>query len=162
MPDRNLLAQENAALKRQLVERSRSLADAEARYDAVFNSALNLMALCTVDGIVLDVNRTAIQAIGIGIEGFVGKHLWETPWFARNPEEAAKVEAAVTAHRGKYVEYESRVFTRRKDWRLFQFILRPFSSQLGGEARFLVFEGREVASARVENAPTSVTESASF
>ena len=87
MTDPSLLAQ-IAALQQQLAQRSRSLADAEARYNAVFNSALSPMSICTTDGVILDVNQAALRAIGLPIEAFVGKHLWESPWFAENPAEA--------------------------------------------------------------------------
>lgn len=146
MSDLSQLARENAALRQQLAQRSRSLQDAEARYDAVFNSALSLMAICTTDGMILDVNRAALAAIDLPIEAFVGRHLWESPWFAKNPEEAARIEREITRYRGQYVEYESAVLTRKGDWRIFNFILRPYRSYVGTEARFLVLEVREVAS----------------
>lgn len=159
MTDSKLLAQENAVLKRQLAERSRSLAEAEARYDAVFNSALNLMCLCTVDGIVLDVNRTTLLAAGLQIEDFVGKHLWETPWFARHPGEAQRLETALKTRPGQYLDYEMRILSKTGRQRSFQCIVRPFRSQVGGDARFLVVEGRmlsyEETAPRPRPAPVS-------
>ena len=148
MPDATQLAQEVAALQLQLAQRSRSLADAEARYNAVFNSALSLMCICTTNGIILDVNHAALQALGLPIEALVGKHLWESPWFAQNPAEAAKVEAAIRRNRGQYVEYESRVAAPSGAWRLCQFILRPYRSYVGSEARFLVLEVRDITDIR--------------
>lgn len=138
------LTRENAALRQQLAQRSRSLQDAEARYDAVFNSALSLMSVCTVDGMILDVNHAALMAIDLPVEAFVGLHLWESPWFAKNPEEAAKIQRVLTRHRGQYVEYDSSVLTRTGDVRTYRFILRPYRSYVGTEARFLVLEVRDV------------------
>lgn len=144
MPDLSLLMQEIATLKQQLAQRSRSLAEAEARYDAVFNSALSLMAICTIDGILLDVNRAALQAIGLPIEDFIGKHLWESPWFAENPAEAARIEHEMTLHRSQYVEYETQIISRLGERRRVQFTLRPYRPYVGAEARFLVLEVRDV------------------
>jgi PAS domain S-box-containing protein len=144
MSDIGQLARENAALRQQLAQRSRSLQDAEARYDAVFNSALSLMSICTTDGMILDVNHAALMAIDLPMEAFVGLHLWESPWFAKNPQEAAKIERVLTRHRGQYVEYDSTVLTRIGDIRTFKFILRPYRSYVGTEARFLVLEVRDV------------------
>lgn len=148
MPDLDQLNREIAALQQQLLQRSRSLEEAEARYHAVFDTALSHMSICTVEGVVLDVNRAALQAIGAPIEDFVGKHLWESPWFAANPAEAVKVEEAIRRFRGQYVEYESNVPFRNGDWRVCQFILRPYRSYLGGEARFLVLEVRDLTADR--------------
>ena len=50
-------------LRQQLAQRSRSLEDAEARYDAVFNSALSLMSVCTTDGTILD--EQLADAVGV-------------------------------------------------------------------------------------------------
>jgi PAS domain S-box-containing protein len=144
MFDRDQLAQENAALRQQLAQRSRSLQEAEARYAAVFNSALSLMSVCTTDGVILDVNRAALQAVGLPIEDFVGKHIWESPWFASNPEEASKMEAALKGRAGQYVEYESEVRSRKGELRRFQFVLRPYRSYVGVEARFLILEVRDL------------------
>ena len=152
MTDMKLLAQENAALRQQLAQRSRSLQEAEARYDAVFNSALSLMSICTTDGMILDVNSAALRAVGLSIEAFIGKHLWESPWFAKNPDEAAKIERAITQQRGQYMEYDSEVLTRKGDKRLYRFILRPYRSYVGSEARFLVLEVLDITPA-TEPAP---------
>jgi PAS domain S-box-containing protein len=153
MYDRDQLAQENAALRQQLAQRSRSLQEAEARYAAVFNSALSLMSVCTTDGVILDVNRAALQAVGFPIEDFVGKHIWESPWFASNPEEAAKMEAALTSRHGQYIEYESNIRSRKGDLRRFQFVLRPYRSYVGVEARFLILEVRDLSADTAPAAP---------
>jgi PAS domain S-box-containing protein len=140
MADHNLLSRENAALKQQLMQLSRSLEEAEARYDAVFNTALSLMSVCTTEGVILDVNRAALQAIGLPIEAFVGQHLWESPWFSQNPPEAAKIEDALRRRRGQHVEYDSKIRSRKGEWRVYRFTLRPYRSYVGAEARFLVLE----------------------
>lgn len=148
MPNLDQLTREIASLQQQLVQRSRSLEEAEARYHAVFDSALSNMSICTIDGLILDVNRAALQATGSPIEEFIGKHLWESPWFAVNPDEAIKLETAVRRFRGQYVEYESSVPFRNGDWRICQFILRPYRSYLGSDARFLVLEVRDLTAER--------------
>jgi len=152
------LAQENAALRQQLVQRSKSLEEAEARYDAIFNSALTLLAVCTTDGILLDVNRAALQVTGFPIEAFVGKHLWESPWFASNPEEAAKIEAALLRHRGQYAEYDSEILSRKGEPRTYRFTLRPYRSYVGNEARFLILEVHDLTGPRGKGAARSQPE----
>lgn len=147
MTDANL-AREVAALRQQLAQRSRSLEEADARYHAVFNSALNPTSICTTDGIILDVNLAALRAVGAPIEAFIGKHLWESPWFAQNPQEAAKVETAVTRHRGQYIEYASDVPSPSGERRTFKFVLRPYRAYVGADARFLVLEVHDITAAR--------------
>ena len=152
MPDLEHLSREVATLRQQLAQRSRSLEEAEARYHAVFDSALSHMSICTVEGVILDVNRAALQAIGAPIEDFIARHLWESPWFAANPAEAAKVEDAVRRYRGHYVEYESTVPFRNGEMRTCLFMLRPYRSYVGANARFLVLEVRDLTAERRKTA----------
>ena len=144
MTETERLAGENAALRRRLVEADRALDDAEARYHAIFDTALTFMSVCTTDGLVLDVNRAALRAIQLPIEAFVGQHLWETPWFARHPEQALKIRAVLTRQRGQYVEYASPVVSQAGERRMFRFTFRPYRSGRRGEARFLLFEVHDV------------------
>ena len=148
MPERHLLAQENETLKRQLVERSRSLHETEACYDAVFNSALANMAICSVDGIVLDANRTALGINDLQIGDCVGKYLWETPWYDNHREEGAKVKAAIQARSGRITRYESRVRLPNDEWGVFETNIRPVRANVGGDVRFLVIEARDLTSVK--------------
>jgi PAS domain S-box-containing protein len=148
MPDRKLLAAENEDLKRRVVEQVRALRECEARYDAVFNSSLTFMSVCTADGVVLDVSGPSLELGHVKIEDCVGKHLWEVPLYAANPEEAAKAKAAVEQASRRMTHYESRILAPDNEWRVFDVVIRPVRPQLGGEARFIVLEGRELTATR--------------
>src|SRR5438067_10446980 len=95
MPDHKLLAAESEDLKQRLVQQARALGECEARYDAVFNSSLTFICLCTVEGVVLDVSVPSLELGGVKIEDCVGKFVWEVTLYAQNPEEAAKIEASI-------------------------------------------------------------------
>ena len=147
MPDRKLLATEVEVLRRQLAENARNLNQCEARYDAVFNAAQTMISLCTVDGVVLDVNRTALEVTGLGIEECVGHYLWESPWYASAPEEAAKLHDAIGKHPGQLVHYEFRVLTP-EGWGAYDIMIRPVRATVGGEVRFVVVEARDLTKIR--------------
>jgi PAS domain S-box-containing protein len=149
MPDRKLVAAENEELRRGRVEQARALHECEARYDAVFNSSLTFMCLCTAQGVVLDVSGPSLELGDVRIEDCVGKHIWEVPLYAGNPEEAAKVEAAVKGAAGRIVRYESRVLGADNEWRVFDVVVRPVRHQLGAEPRFIVLEGRDLTPTRM-------------
>jgi PAS domain S-box-containing protein len=148
MPDRKLLAAEVEGLRLQLLQRSRALSECEARYDAVFNSSMTYMSLCTAEGVVLDVSGSSLALGGVRIEDCVGRHVWEVPLYANNPEEAAKVRAGVLAAKKEIVRYESRVLAANNEWWVFDVVIRPVRPQLGAEPRFLVFEGRDLSATR--------------
>jgi PAS domain S-box-containing protein len=148
MPDRKLVAAENEGLKGRLVEQARALSECEARYDAVFNSSLTYLCLCTADGVVLDVSAPSLALGGVKIEDCVGKLLWEVPLYAQNLEEAAKVEAAVRGSSAGLVRYESHVVATDNEWRVFEVVIRPVRPHLGAEPRFIVVEGRDLTATR--------------
>jgi PAS domain S-box-containing protein len=148
MPDRKLLATEIEGLRRQLAESARNLNQCEARYDAVFNSSHTLTSLCTVEGVLLDVNRTTLESVGVRIEDCIGKYLWECPWYANAPEEAAKIQAAITGRPGQVVHYESSLPTLDGEPGYYDVLIRPVRNGLGGDVRLLVVEGRDLTDIR--------------
>lgn len=148
MPDRKLLATENEGLRRQLAESARNLNQCEARYDAVFNSSHTLTSLCTVEGVVLDVNRTTLENVGVRIEDCIGKYLWECPWYATAPDEAAKIEEAIKGQPGQVVHYESCLMTPEGEPGYYDVLIRPVRNGVGGDIRLLVVEGRDLTDIR--------------
>ncbi|CAN7178860.1 ATP-binding protein [Phenylobacterium sp. LjRoot225] len=147
MPDRKLIAAENEELRRRCVEQARALRECEARYEAVFNSSMTFMCLCTAEGVVLDVSGPSLALGDVRIEDCVGKFIWEVPLYGGNPEEAAKVEAAVKGAARGTVHYESRILASN-EWRVFDVVIRPVRTRLGGERRFIVLEGRDLTPTR--------------
>lgn len=148
MPDRKLLATENEGLRRQLAESARNLNQCEARYDAVFNSSHTLTSLCTVEGVVLDVNRTTLEKVGVRIEDCIGKYLWECPWYAGAPEESARIEAAIKSRPAQVVHYESCLITADGEPGYYDVLIRPVRNGVGSDVRLLVVEGRDLTDIR--------------
>src|SRR5512139_1300695 len=136
MPDRRLLAAENEDLKRRLVEQARALSEAEARYEAVFNSSLTFMSLCTAEGVVLDVSGPSLELGGVPIEDCVGKLVWETPLYTANPEEGLRLKEAVARADRGMVRYETHVLASDTNWHVFEVVIRPVRAQLGDDPRF--------------------------
>jgi PAS domain S-box-containing protein len=144
MPDRPLLESD---LKRRLAEQARALSACEARYEAVFNSSITFMSICTVEGVVLDVSGSSLALGGTPIEELVGKQVWDTPLYAPNPEQAAQLEMAIKQANGRVVQYESRLLAPDNDWRVFDLVIRPVRGSVGAPS-FIVLEARELTAMR--------------
>ena len=149
MPDRQLQAAEIDGLRRQLAENARNLNQCEARYDAVFQGAQSLVALCTVDGVVLDVNRNALNRTGVRIEDCVGRHQWECPWYDDYPEQADKLKTFIIEHPGQPLHYEARFVRPGGEWDVYEITIRPVRAQVGDDVRFIVVEARDVTCIRM-------------
>ena len=60
--------------------------ESERRLKNIFNQSFQFAALCTPDGVIVDVNEAPLQAAGLKREEIVGKLVWETVWWNRLPE----------------------------------------------------------------------------
>ena len=69
-----------------LRQREDLLRQREAKYRAVFNQQFEFVAILDADGIVLDINQTALDKIGSKSEEFVGKFFWLSPSWRDLPE----------------------------------------------------------------------------
>jgi PAS domain S-box-containing protein len=72
-------------LKALLAEQSAELVASEKRFRAVFDTALEMICLLTPDGRYLEVNKTALDLLGVPAEALVGQVAWEMPPVAGDP-----------------------------------------------------------------------------
>ncbi|WP_300973075.1 PAS domain-containing protein [Sphingomonas sp. LHG3406-1] len=80
------VAKEGELNLRQLVEeRTAELSASEARFRAVFDTAMEMIALLTPEGDYLEVNRTAIEAINCDADLLYLRKAWELPPVAGDP-----------------------------------------------------------------------------
>ena len=147
------LAREVAERTWAAVERARAetaLAESEARFRGVFETAFQLMGLLSPEGIVLEANQTALDFAGAPREAIVGRPLWETPWWSQSPDPQApdRLRAAIAeAATGAPVHYEVEVRAAEERVALIDLSIRPIrdSSQA---IVLLVPEGRDITAAR--------------
>ena len=76
-------------LRRAVADRTAELSASEDRFRAVFETALEYMALMTPDGEYLEINRTASELMGLDPAQARGKKAWELAPVAHDPEAAA-------------------------------------------------------------------------
>lgn len=87
-------------------ERERELQRNERRFKAMFNDPNILVGLVETNGMVIDINETAMKYIEPNRAAVVGEPFWETPWWPSELRSAIKanIEQAVD---GDYVTYEA-------------------------------------------------------
>ncbi|NJO80422.1 MAG: PAS domain-containing protein [Cyanobacteria bacterium RM1_2_2] len=84
-----------------------ALQESEARFRGIFDSTVQLVGLFTLEGRVININRTALEFVGLQPEDVVDRLLWETPWFANLPHTHAQLQAALeAAARGEMSRFE--------------------------------------------------------
>jgi PAS domain S-box-containing protein len=83
-----------------------ALRESEGKFSAIFEQSFELMGLISLDGVLLEVNQTALDSIEVRKEDIVGKKFWDTPWW-HTPELQQQLKEAIDrAGKGELVRYE--------------------------------------------------------
>ncbi|NGM21327.1 PAS domain-containing protein [Roseomonas stagni] len=151
------LTEANAMLERRVAERTRALADAnarlregEARFRGIFDATFQFIGLLSPDGTVLETNDALLRLVGAEAASMTGRKSWEAPWWPEEEKEA--VRAAIRqAAEGGFVRREARM--RAADGTLItvDFSIKPVRDE-DGIVSLLVPEARDVTDLKVAQA----------
>jgi PAS domain S-box-containing protein len=130
----------------------RALAESEARMRAIFDQEFQLVGLLARDGTVLEINRSALQSIGLAREEAVGRPFWETPWWGSVRDGRERVQKAIAAAvAGEFVRFEVEHQDREGRSRWTDFSLKAVRDERG-EVLFLLPEGRDITAVKTSHA----------
>jgi PAS domain S-box-containing protein len=139
-----------SAQVRDITERKqalKTLEDSEARFRAIFDHAVEAIALLDESGLVIEINRAATDMLPLN--EYVGdKYLWELTWWGTN-DSNEKLEAQETlqnnvmeATQGNLVRTRTELSTSRGDLHI-DFSLIPVSNA-NGEVIYIIAEARKL------------------
>ena len=136
---------------RDVTERDRAraaLADSEARFRAVFEQEFQFVGIAKPNGVLVEVNRAALQVANVQREDAVGHPLWRGPWLAHSPEGRETIRTAIArAVTGDTKQFELEIASGPRERRLLDFSIKPLLDEAGG-VQLLICEGRDVTSLR--------------
>lgn len=139
------LSELNQTLEDQVAERTAALSQSQQRFQAIFDSAFQFMALLKSDGTVLEVNQTALQWSEIEHSDIVGKPFWLAAPMREDPDLQAAIKAAIhRAAAGETVRAEHQMRGASDTRATVDFSLKPVLDE-GGEVVWLVAEGRDIS-----------------
>jgi PAS domain S-box-containing protein len=75
--DITLAKEAERELRREVDERTAALSASEGRFRAVFDTAMEMMALLSPEGEYIEVNRTALETMGCRPDELTGRKAWE-------------------------------------------------------------------------------------
>ena len=134
-------------IQRDVTERKQAaiaLANSEQRFRAIFNSTYQFIGVLDSDGILLEVNQTALDFGGLRQADVIGQPFWETFWWSYSSEVQDRLKAAIReASQGKSVCYEEDVLAKDNTTRTIDFTLKPVFDQQG-ETVLIIPEGRDI------------------
>lgn len=116
----------------------------EKKIKALFDQTFQFIGMMTVDGTLIEANRTAMQFAGIKESDCIGKPFWNTPWWTHSKEMQAKLREAVKkAAIGESVFFEATHVAADGKTHYVDFSLKPFRDE-NGDINFLIPEGRDI------------------
>ena len=134
----------NETLEQRVAERTAELSESQRRFQGIFDSALQFMALLSPDGIVVEVNQTALAWSQITPDDIVGKPFWLAAPMRDNPGLQAAVAAGISrAAAGETVREEHEMRGAGEVRAIVDFSVKPVLGETG-EPTFLVAEGRDI------------------
>jgi PAS domain S-box-containing protein len=133
---------------RYAIERSQTfqmLRESERRFRAIFDSSFQLTKLLTPEGIVLEVNETALEFTGMRAQNIIGRPMWEQPiWqLSSNGKEQLK-EGIAKAGRGEFFRREIDLSGKGGQIVTVDFSLKPVKNETG-QVLLLIAEARDIS-----------------
>jgi len=138
-----LVAEVNVDIsERKKVEEQLRMSDKKIR--ALFDQTFQFIGMMTLDGKLIEANKTAMQFAGINEADCIGKFFWETPWWIHSKEMQDKLREAVTkAAAGESVFFEATHLDSKGILHDIDFSLKPVKDQ-DEKVIFLIPEGRDI------------------
>jgi PAS domain S-box-containing protein len=123
----------------------KSLRESEQKFRAIFDGTFQFIGLLTTEGIVIEANLTALNAIGAKRSEIVGQLFWETPWWAHSPQLQEQLkQGIIRAATGELVRFEAEHFLADGTPIYVDFSLKPVFDE-AGKVVMLIPEGRDIS-----------------
>jgi PAS domain S-box-containing protein len=120
------------------------LIQSEQKFRAIFDGMFQFMGVLTPAGILIEANRTALDAIGVNPEDVVGQMFWVTPWWTHSPVLQEQLKNAIArAAQGELVRFEAEHILADQTAVFVDFTLKPIFDE-GGKVIMLIPEGRDI------------------
>ena len=134
----------NDELEQRVIDRTVALEETQRRFQAIFNSALQFMALLTLDGDVVEVNETALAWSQLQPADMVGEPFWRSAPMREDPALQAAVEDGIRrAANGETVRAEYEMRGAGDVRATVDFSVKPVLDETC-KPIFLVAEGRDI------------------
>jgi PAS domain S-box-containing protein len=138
----------NESLRQEINERKQmaaALKESELKFRGIFDQMYQFIGLLTPEGILLEVNHTALEFGGIELDDAQGQPFWEIVWWQISLATQEKLrEAIARAAQGEFVRYEVEVQGAQGQVVTLDFSLRPVLDDAGNVV-LLIPEGRDIS-----------------
>jgi PAS domain S-box-containing protein len=121
-----------------------NLRQSEQKFRAIFDGTFSFIGMLTTKGILIEANRTALQAIDAELADVSGQPFWQTPWWENSPQLQEKLQQAIIkAATGELVRFEAEHILANGTSIFVDFSLKPVFDETG-KVVMLIPEGRDI------------------
>ena len=121
-----------------------ALEEDELKIRAIFDQTFQFIGLMTVDGILIEANRTALEFSGIEASSVLNKPFWQTPWWTHSSELQEKLRQSIEkVAQGKFIRFEATHIAKDGTLHYIDFSLKPVKDE-NGKIIFMIPEGRDI------------------
>jgi PAS domain S-box-containing protein len=121
-----------------------ALRSLDRKFGAIFDQTFELLGLLSLEGVVLEVNQTALKSIDAQQSEIMGKLFWETPWWNQSPSLHAQLQQSIVlAASGQFIRYEMQYPSPSGDLVDIDFTLQPVFDETGRVVTILA-EGHDI------------------
>ena len=133
-------------IAREHEARAEVAVSAERLYRAMFDQTYQFVGLLDLDGRVIDVNQTALDAVAAPLSAVYGMRFEDTPWWVGSPDAGRVRQAIEAAAAGATQRFEFTYMAGRSP-RLLDFSIRPLRDERGA-VFMLIPEARDITDER--------------
>lgn len=121
-----------------------SLKATERRFRAVFDQRLQLVAILSPTGIVLEANQRSLDFSGLEHGDVVGREFWSTPWWTHSQDLQHRMKDAIeAAAQGATLRFEVTKPRVDEELGILDFSIRPIMDK-SGQVVFLLCESHDI------------------
>lgn len=130
---------------KQRLKTEKDLRKSDRRSRAIFDQTFEFIGLMTIDGTLIECNRTSLAFAGKPLSSVIGKPFWETPWWAHSITARQQLRNAIKqAAMGELVRFETTNAAPDGGFIYLDFSIKPTFNRRG-DVEFLVSEGRDIS-----------------
>ena len=130
-----------------ITERKRAEAALQERADkfkAIFDQTFELLGILSLEGVVQEINRSALTLIAAQKTDIIGKNFWETPWWQHSQALQIKLKADIAqAASGQFIRYEVPFTSSSGEIMVTDFSLKPVFNE-AGQVMLIIAEGYDI------------------
>ena len=127
------------------INNERALQESYRKLHSVFNNTFQFAWLISKEGLLQEINETAINIFKVDPESIITKPIWETTWWKQNPLSSQQLQSSIkdVIREKKYVRFSSNFYDAEKQKHILDFSLKPLMNE-ENEIVQLILEGRDV------------------